>query len=407
MKKISSLFNNTTSADAYILGTIFAFKYKKINSFLSVIIGKNQKSTNHEISIDGFKDHLKRLSSFYNDERFGNYKEVSSDTGVQKATRNAVGFFDEYENDLDCDIDFLINPLVEDKDFAMNFIRGVIDSRSSADTTTSYIAMDIKRKSSISFTTILVKAFETVFHGKVQYNINPRFRQPSEISRLKNPQFRIPYTVVFGTIGTFRIQFFEKLKLNKQEFKKFMTNSKVPSHFDSLILWDTTNIPYRPRVNNFTMLEGDLEYYKVYSKQNEKLIYQKLREQFIKGEYKPKEQRKVISNDLKDQILKELGVQDFLVPDNEIEKNKSGDLLIDFHHVIPYKFHYMLDFKSDINDVKNIVPVRQDTHYFLHRGQMNDKKIEFLKKLFEYAKPFLQKHNLDKEVTFDVFKTMY
>lgn len=408
MQKISSLLNNANAADAYVLGTIYAYNYQVNGKFLSVLCGKNQESTAHKIFLEDFQDQLNRAKKYYNDDRFDKYTMISDNPDVTKATRGAIGYFQIYENDLNSELEYKLNTLVENKMFSLNFIRGIIDSRSSGDKTADYISMDIKKKTSIIFVAILTKAFETVFDQKIQYNINPRFKQPSKISRLKNPQFRVPYRVVFGEIGTFRMQFFDKLKLNEKVYKKLKSNTIIPEKFDSIILWDTSNLPpYKPRVNNASLLEGDFQYYSAYSVKNEQIIYQKLREKFIQGNPDIKSKRKAASDDLKNTILKNIGPIDFLSPNNEIDTNKLGEYLLDYHHIVPYKFKYILDQENDIDDPLNFVPLRPDTHYFVHRGQMNEKKIAYLQKLFAQIQPFLEKFDLESAVTFDVFKSMY
>ena len=406
---------------AYIIGNIFAFQYKYKHSFISLFSSKEQKTTNHFIKIEKFYDLITRIEKYYQVSIQKYYFEITKNENIQKKLKNQIGLFTLVNLDYDPNFNlenFIFKKLKLkneelSKTFSLNFIRGVVDARSSPDTTTAFIAMDIKKQTAITFVAIMDKAFENVFgFDKQKYNINPRFSQPKYISKIKNPQFRIPYTIVFGSIGTFRTQYLEKLQKHKSGlWEKFQNNTNIPNYFNNLIKWDTSNIPYTPRVNNIKKIKNDVEFlnqYKVNTNDINNKFYQNLKLSDIDVCKKiPVTKGRKIDSITKIEVLKKCNYGDFLEPNKEIEKNKYNKPLLDVHHIIPYKFSWIFLEKSSINDVNNLITLRQDTHYFLHRGQFNDIKIQYLKKLYNSIKAFLTKEKVRQNISFEDFRKMY
>ncbi|WP_438360063.1 hypothetical protein [Candidatus Hepatoplasma crinochetorum] len=412
---ISELFKDNNSC-AYILGSIFAYQYKIKDFFISVFSGRNQEKTNHFLLEENFYNQLESAFSYYKDLKYLKiYKKIKDNELINKKLKNQIGYFSLFYDDINKSADFEIlfsevYKLIEkfSKNFSINLLRGIIDSRSSADTTLNYISMDIKRENSTLFVMIIQKIFEKIFgkNNANKFNLNPRYKQKSKLSRKKNPQLRIPYTILFGEIGTFKKIFLKKLSLNKKEYERFEKRTKIPVHFDSLIKWNTNNIKYNPRKSyNYNDLNGDVEYFNN-KNFNEKLLSESLKHKYnnikIKNNY-----RQIKNYDNIKKIIISSNNRDFLEQEKKLEINKNGDPILDLHHIIPIKFCSSFEYEEDINSFENLVPLSPDIHTFLHRGKMNKKKINYLEKLYNHVLPLLEKRNLNKKINFSVFIKMY
>ena len=403
---LSKLINSKLPEDAYLLGSIFSFQYESDGDYIAVFYGKKQ--ADNKMEVDTFWDIIKRADKYYSSNMKDIFSDIQSNDGTSIFKKNSVGIFSRMKNDIEGNIHFAISEKMPDwnADYTLNFIRGVIDARSSGDTTMQYIAMDIKKNISKLWLMVIIGAFKKIFNEYVPYNINPRFLSPSEISRRKNPQFRVPYTVVFGLIGTFRMQYIEKLKLNRITFSKLNNSTKIPKTFVSLIIWDTTNVPYKVKLKrDSNSISGDIIYGNSVKKGNELLVAAQLQQEFKKITVAESKKRVKLSDEKYNAVMEKSSVADFLDDDLIFELNKSGKPIAELHHIIPHKYYKIFDREADIDMVDNIIPVTPSTHSFLHHGAPSDKKNRMLSTLYEHIQPFLSKTNT--KISFSEFKTMY
>ena len=408
---LKELINSNRNEHAYILGSIFSYSYsdKDNKYFYSVFYGKNQKS--QLLKCEQFIDIVRRADKYYKT----NISSLFSPINLCdiKFSKNVVGIFSKFQNDIDNYLHVSISEKLkkESKNYILDFIRGVIDARSSGDTTTQYIALDIKKSIAQSWLLIMITAFKRIFGNYFCYNINPRFASPSERSRRKNPQFRIPYTIVFGQIGTFRKDFINKMLQNKNMSKKFQKCTTMPKDFDllPLIKWNTNKIKYTPRqIKDETSVIPDVMYYKSYNKNNEKILSACLKQEYHwKIKIKVTKKRKKFNKEELYEVLRKSNYNDFLDPNINLNnnKNKNGDPIVHIHHIIPHMYYKMFDKAEYIDDIRNLIPLSPNTHNFIHNGEYNKKKKEYLQQMYDHISKFLIDVNCN--INFSQFQQMY
>ncbi len=413
--KLSELLSLRELAYEYLLGALYSFKYKVGDDYLIIFASKIQQKTNHIPNIDDFSDQLKRASDFYKFDFLSILKPLNEIEQLENSKFETwIGYGLIVKNDIpkhNLNIEILKKMNVgKNKE---HFLRGLFDSRSSIDTTAWYLSMDMRKDDSKWFAGNIYKMLITTFpHFRI--NINPRFLQPGVESRAKNPQLRIVIFDYFGLLGTFRINYFEKAKIAKW-WKKLNNGSIIPSSFDNLIKWDTSqlqnliDVKKKPKIDE---LENDEEYSSSELSKDDKLslyeyyLYQHERNQrqipLNKNEIK---RRAKLSNETVMNVLEKSNRNDFFAPTIETSKNKRGEPLLDIHHIIPHRYSYIFDEKHVIDQTENLIAITQNNHYLLHRGEFSEIKINMLQQMFEHVEVYLKTNNIN--ISFEEFKSLY
>ncbi|MGL4183956.1 MAG: HNH endonuclease signature motif containing protein [Metamycoplasmataceae bacterium] len=416
--KLSKLLSLEEPAYWYILGALYSFKYKNNNDYIVLFCSKRQAKTNHFPNIEDFNDQMRRLTRFFDFDFLSFFKPLNEMEFSKENTKfnKWIGYGMIVENDkpnIEIDLEILKN--INSRSSyrkKINFLRGVFDSRSSIDIFAQYLSMDLKKNESKFFAGNIEGIIKSC-NDNINININYRSLQPTKTSRAKNPQLRINPIFYFGLIGTFRINYLKKSMIAKW-WNNIENNSNVPLEFDDLIKWDTTSLQnkFNSKKAKIEMLAIDQEYSYISSEKEKEMFFKYYKEQEEKEKYdnywnkeRNKNKRNQISKENIELVLQKSNAKDFLDSSLKIEKNKSGKPLLDIHHIIPFRYKYLFKNSSIIDSIDNLIAVTQTTHYLLHRGEFSSRKIEMLKKLFNYIENFLNENKIN--ITFEEFKSLY
>jgi hypothetical protein len=156
------------------------------------------------IKFDGQKDNIKINQRKVASNKYGIYAQVYLGEGVT------------YKKILE-----KAEIKITNKDQSINFIRGMMDNRTSPDQTTNYLAMDLCKTEPTLQMEIIDKILSLTNFRKLT-NINTRFENPSQNSKEKNNQFRVKfdqYLNYFGTMNDLNIKIYLLQFLSK--YNKF------------------------------------------------------------------------------------------------------------------------------------------------------------------------------------------
>ena len=217
MKKISEILSHFDDYQ-YLLGGIFSFMYQTTdNNFVFLSYSKRQK-TNAEFDFEKYY----REDKLQLQKQYGlSFQEITSQKlKLQRSLgKNCFGIYLELENDENLSKNELSDRIwnsVRQREQITEFVRGMWEVSGSLDVKFDFLSRDMNKElgpeMALRFV-LLTNRIAPLIH----INVNPRYSQPGESSKIKNPQIRIKL-----------FQFLHRVGLKKIVLRQFLNFRNYP-----------------------------------------------------------------------------------------------------------------------------------------------------------------------------------
>ncbi len=419
--KISNLLNEYEKHQ-YVLGNIFSNAHFNKNKTKIFFISKSKiQKTNKNYNIkEGYENYKNYLL------KKGYEAKLLNETNYLSFSKNDLGVLISFENDLNLNEKKLIDKIYKNyiSKNKENFIRGIFDSSSSVDSSVGYITRDLLKNCGEDLVYYLANILSNFFNY-TSLNLNPRFKQPSNISKSKNTQFRLKFRDFFTLIGTER-----QVTINVFE-KKFFKFKKMDD-----FNWEIKNGVYYIDMSHLIKFSSKNDQKKLDKKLNEVLKDFKVNSDYKKGiknrdflalkysevyflnkENKRKNYRPKIPFEIQEELLNDSNFCDNLTGEPLYKKDSNkrfskNNVIVDIHHIIPWSKRHIFkkenlkdeNLEKISNDPRNLIVLNPTTHTLLHRATFVENKVKF-EKLYKIIFPYLK--YLKITLSFNQFCNLY
>lgn len=400
MKKISELLNKFDNYQ-YILGGIFSFAYQtKEKNFVFVSYSKKQK-TNQKFDFDSsYEQHKSYLERRY---KLQFAKIAFHRPDLQRSFgKNCIGIYSEFENDINVSkeqlLERIFNLAIESSNIK-TFVRGMWETSASVDVKFNFLTRDINENLNLNIPFHFYLLTNKVIRLKI--NVNPRFSQPSQISKSKNSQIRIKlldYLIVFGVTKNVIKELFEFKTTSDVKFvqdKNIYFLKKIDFSFKN----KKSNLPTK-------MNEYSNWFHKNSKEKNAELTQKEQKREEV--EITRNVPSVIISNKLYASRFRDQLTGNKLLLKDSGQQISDKNCIFEVHHIIPFASRNFLSSSKEevqrlIHDPKNLIILDPQTHAVLHRRVRSELE-SYFEKMWNQVKNLIPEKSI---ITFNKFKLMY